>query len=241
MTTSPQSQTKFIAFFDECGDHSLEKIDNDFPIFILSTVVVERENYLEKIIPSLAKLKLKFWDHEGVNLHSRDIRKALGDFTFMQIPQERKTMINELELMIQNLPFTLFLTVIDKEKHKNQHGINGLNPYNLALGHTLFNLEEFLNENNEDTLPIIAESRGKNEDDQLKASFYEFKSSNSQFQLSNFPLTFRRKNDNIAGIQIADLCAYPAARRFLNPDKENRAFDVIRPHIYKHQVLPAIK
>ena len=26
--------SRFIAFFDECGDHSLEKIDRDFPLFV---------------------------------------------------------------------------------------------------------------------------------------------------------------------------------------------------------------
>ena len=37
------SNSRFIAFFDECGDHSLTKIDEDFPLFLLCTVVVERE------------------------------------------------------------------------------------------------------------------------------------------------------------------------------------------------------
>jgi hypothetical protein len=29
--------SRFIAFFDECGDHSLTKIDSDFPLFVLAT------------------------------------------------------------------------------------------------------------------------------------------------------------------------------------------------------------
>jgi hypothetical protein len=35
------AQSRFIAFFDECGDHSLSKIDKDFPLFLLSTVFVK--------------------------------------------------------------------------------------------------------------------------------------------------------------------------------------------------------
>lgn len=236
--TQLEKPSEFIAFFDECGDHSLEKIDQDFPIFVSSTVVVKRTSYIGKIVPALAKLKLKFWDHEGVNLHSRDIRRALRDFAFMQVPQKRHEMLNEIDILTKDLPFALFLVIVDKEKHKNKFGTKALNPYDLALGHTLHNLENFLRENNENILPIVAESRGKNEDDQLRASFYDFK---TKFQLSNFPITFRRKDDNIAGIQIADLCAYPAARKFLNPDKENRAFDLIRPHIYKHEEISVLK
>jgi hypothetical protein len=34
-------ESRFLAFFDECGDHSMEKIDKDFPLFVLALVVVE--------------------------------------------------------------------------------------------------------------------------------------------------------------------------------------------------------
>jgi hypothetical protein len=43
-TPSPQP-SRFIAFFDECGDHSLAKIDTDFPVFVLALVVIERKTY----------------------------------------------------------------------------------------------------------------------------------------------------------------------------------------------------
>lgn len=228
--TSSHTTSRFIAFLDECGDHSLEKIDRDFPLFVLSTVIVERAAYVDQIIPALTKLKLKFWNHEGVNLHSRDIRRALRDFAFMQVPQIRQEMFKVLDETIKNLPFTLFLSVVDKEKYKNHHGAEATNPYDLALSYTFENVANFLKERGEKILPIVAESRGKNEDTQLKASFYRLV--NCYGELPNFPITFRRKHDNIAGIQIADLCAYPTARKILNPNKMNHAFDVIKPHIY---------
>ena len=34
--SNTDNQSKFIAFFDECGDHSMEKIDKDFPLFVLA-------------------------------------------------------------------------------------------------------------------------------------------------------------------------------------------------------------
>ena len=66
-----QGSSRFLAFFDECGDHSLTVIDRDFPLFLLATVIVEREDYVEEIMPRMNRLKLAHWDHEGVNLHSR--------------------------------------------------------------------------------------------------------------------------------------------------------------------------
>ena len=37
-----ETPSRYIAFFDECGDHSLEQIDRDFPLFVLSTVIVSK-------------------------------------------------------------------------------------------------------------------------------------------------------------------------------------------------------
>jgi len=36
-------KSKYIAFLDECGDHSISEIDADFPIFVLSLVIMTRD------------------------------------------------------------------------------------------------------------------------------------------------------------------------------------------------------
>jgi len=45
-------------------------------------------------------------------------------------------------------------------------------------------------------------------------------------------LQFQDKRKNIAGIQLADLCAHPSARHMLKPQQANQAYDVIETHIY---------
>src|SRR5437867_11843545 len=77
------ANSRFLAFFDECGDHSLEKIDRDFPLFVLALVVVERDAYRDRVIPEFNRFKLSYFDHEGINLHSRDIRLANGPFSLL--------------------------------------------------------------------------------------------------------------------------------------------------------------
>lgn len=47
-------------------------------LIFLCCIVVERNAYLEAILPAINRLKLNYWHHEGINLHSRDIRKAKG-------------------------------------------------------------------------------------------------------------------------------------------------------------------
>lgn len=43
----------------------------------------------------------------------------------------------------------------------------------------------------------------------------------------------RRKSDNLIGLQIADLVAYPITRHVLDGDAINLAFDVIKENIYQ--------
>ena len=50
-------------------------------------------------------------------------------------------------------------------------------------------------------------------------------------------LTFQPKLKNIAGTQIADLCAYPCARYILAPQKPNTPYEVIRHKIYNSEVV----
>jgi len=228
--------SKYIAFIDECGDHSLEKIDIDFPIFTLSIIIIERSYYVEHLIPLFAKFKLKFWNHEGVNLHSRDIRNSLGDFNFLQVPDLRKMFFNDLECLISNMSFKIFASVINKELYKKRQKEGLVNPYNLAIGSIFKQLESFLKQRRETSLPIIVESRGKREDGQLRSFFYDVESLRVDKNL-NFLLSFHKKGENISGMQIADLCAYPIARKYLNPEKENRSFEIISKNIITNEVI----
>jgi len=45
-------------------------------------------------------------------------------------------------------------------------------------------------------------------------------------------IAFKSKSDDVNGIQLADLIAYPVARYVLDPKRANPAFDVLEPKIY---------
>jgi hypothetical protein len=241
------STSRFIAFFDECGDHSLERIDQDFPLFVLSTVIVERSAYLETVVPALNRLKLRFWPHEGVNLHSREIRKALGDFAFLQVPAQRQAFLGALSEMLAALPFTLFIVAIRKQVHRDRYGEQATNPYDLALTYTFERVLHFLEGHGESVLPVTAEARGRNEDNELTAAFHRLMTAGTRYQsAARFralacPLTFRRKSDNIAGIQLADLCAHPSARKVLNPSQPNQAHELVARHLYRRDTVSGWK
>ena len=233
--------SEYIAFIDECGDHTLELIDKDFPLFLLATVVVRRADYADRIIPALAQFKLKYWVHEGVNLHSRDIRKAKGPFGFLQVPALRKTFMDELSSLMYELPYALFIAAIRKDHHKAQSGADAANPYDLALEFTLEQIIRFIEGKGLRQIPFVAEARGRKEDNTLERCFYRMISEGTahvdgtRFKSLDCPLVFRNKFDNIAGIQLADLCAHPCARHILQPGHASRAFEIVNEKIYRDE------
>lgn len=239
MTDACLSTSRFIAFFDECGDHSLTKINPELPVFALCTVVVEREAYARDIVPQIAAFKLRYFAHEGINLHSRDIRKAEGPFSILQNGSVRARFLDDLSAMMGRLPFTLFTTVIHKHAHKARYGDGARNPYDVALEYSFERILHFMESHEEMALPVIAEARGKNEDNELRASFHRLMTEGTYYNRAErfrkliCPISFRRKQDNIAGVQLADLCAHPVARKTLKPDAENRAYAVIEPKFYR--------
>jgi len=236
--SSAQGSSRFIAFFDECGDHSLEVIDRDFPLFLLATVIVEREDYAKEIVPRVNRLKLAHWDHEGVNLHSRDIRKADGPFSILQQRERRERFMAELGVLMTELPFTLFVTAIDKAKHRQRYGARAYNPYELALTYTFERVVCFLEQQNETALPVVAEARGKNEDRSLEAAFYRLLAEGTPYVVAprmrrlQCPLLFENKLRNVCGVQLADLCAHPCARHILKPGQPNQAYHIAARHLY---------
>lgn len=233
-----EEQSAYIAFLDECGDHSLTKIDKDFPVFVLSLVLLKRTDYVDVILPAVNELKLKYWDHEGVNLHSRDIRKAEGPFSILQNSVRRTQFLAEVSALMTTMPYDLFIVGIHKERLCNRY-VKPFNPYDLALEFIMERVLHCLERRQQRVLPLVAEARGANEDNQFKATFYDLTArgpayvSSDRIQQYRFPLQFQDKRKNIAGLQLADLCAHPSARHILRPKQPNQAFDVISRHIYR--------
>src|SRR3990167_7070693 len=128
----------YIVYLDETGDHSLELIDKDFPVFALTMFICRDDYYCGTIVPEVYRLKMKYFGHEGVILHSRDIRKAQKEFGFLTNQEKRAEFTNEVNRVMRDSDFQLIVSVIKKQDHKEKYGINASNPYDLAM---MFDLE----------------------------------------------------------------------------------------------------
>lgn len=212
-----QGDAEWLVFVDESGDHSLEAVDADFPVFALCAVAMRRHDYVKLIIPAVAQLKVDIWGHEGVVLHGSDIRRSEGPFARLMVPNVRTDFMRRLAGLVDSLPFRVHVAVIDKRGAMGRPPPGGI--YASALGGCLESLAAQGVINCGSPWRMLAESRGGREDEALRQA-YEAPGGGITGERPR--LEFAPKHANVIGLQLADLCARPLARlafQLTGPDR----------------------
>ena len=232
----------YIVYVDESGDHGLKSIDSNYPIFSLAFCIFKKSTYIQKIGPDLNHFKSKFWGHCDVVLHERDIRKCrTGDWSLLANEQTRENFFTEINTLIENSNFHIIACVINKYKLTRYQ--KPKNPYELAMLFCMERLNNWLVNMNQTgkIVQVHCESRGGNEDNDLKDEFHQICSNNStsvtsktDFSKITYCLRNLDKRVNSTGLQLADLVARPIGLFALRPDQHNRAFDIIKSKFITH-------
>ena len=131
---------KILVFLDEAGDHSLTKIDHDFPIFAIVGVVFNPENYPD-VVFRFNRLKLNYFVHEGIIIHSREIASREGDFVFLNNKQNREHFLSEISEQVGLTKMQIAASIIKKIDLKNKYK-DPFSPYDLAFNF-IFVLQDY--------------------------------------------------------------------------------------------------
>ena len=224
----------YIVYVDESGDHSLESIDAEYPVFVLAFCVFHKRHYSEKIIPAVEKLKFNYFGHDSVVLHENEIRKQKGPFVFLSQLAVREEFMARLGSIMDASNFILITCVVDKARLSKSEGA-GSNPYHVALGFCLDALRSFLAEKAQDHLKthVIVECRGRKEDAELELEFRRICDGNNATNKNlPFDVVFADKKTNLTGLQVADLVARPIGLNYIRPNQPNQAFEILRRKFY---------
>ncbi len=221
-----------IMFLDESGDHNLATIDPQYPMFVLTGVVMDQayaQGYLEH---RLNQFKRQFFGRTDVVLHRADITRNRGGFEQVAEPEFRRRFFAELNELVASLDFQLIACAIRKDEHLARYGVAALDPYMLSLNVLV---ERFCYDIGE--MPaggmLVAERRGPQLDHELELAFLNLKIRGTRFVSATqieeriAGLSLRDKKDNIAGLQLADLVATPIGRGLLGKT-DLQDYDVIR-------------
>ncbi|MDO8558972.1 MAG: DUF3800 domain-containing protein [bacterium] len=228
----------YYLFLDETGDHGLSFIDRNFPLFLLAGCLFE-DAELTKIEEEINKFKMEFFKTTSVILHSRDIRKCEGPFQILFDLELKKKFYEKLDEIINGTNFTIIGSGVNKDEHIKKYGLGAKDPYALSLSFIMERLIFCLDKKEvKSVIDVQIEKRGRKEDQQLLNQYnrildngtYYVKPDRLKNKIGKFDSFLKR--ENIIGLQISDLCAYPLARHILNPSEPYPPFNIIKSKIY---------
>lgn len=226
---SDGNYSDYIIYVDESGDHGLDSIDPNYPIFVLAFCIFKKTDYAKIVSPALQEFKFKYFGHDMVVLHEHEIRKSKNQFGILFNSEIRKSFLHDLNQMMEACPFSLIASVIKKEQLKEKY-FDPANPYNIALSFGLERIFLFLKDHGclNKTAHVVFERRGKKEDDELELEFRRVCDGHNYFR-EKLPLqiVLADKKTNSGGLQLADLTARPIGLSLLRPEQSNRAYDII--------------
>lgn len=209
-----------VLFLDESGDHSLDVIDPQYPLFILGGIIVDVEYAKGEMTEKVNAFKRELLGTDEVILHTADMVRNRKGFEQMARPELRERFYRKLNVLLAELRFQIVACAIRKDDHLSRYGFAAVDPYHLALEVLV---ERFCYEvgDRRDGGVIVAERRGRILDRQLRLAWLTLKTRGTRYvqavQVTGRVkgLALRGKQDNLAGLQVADLVVTPVGRSLL--------------------------
>ncbi len=230
-----QSFSETIVYVDESGNHGLASDDPSYPIFVLAFCVFRKSEYVHNVVPAMQLLKFKYFGHDSIVLHERDLRKTIGPFARLRDMKVWHAFQDDLSNILASIEFRIIAAIIDKTELRSRYSAPA-NPYHIAVEFCLERLNQLLEDDGDATsiTHVLFESRGAREDDELELEFRRVcdgrNCTNKQLPLD---VKIVSKKINSSGLQIADLVARPIGVSALRPEQRNRAYEIIETKFYR--------
>lgn len=222
--------TTCTVYIDECGSHNLTR-DREFQAFVLAAVIVPDDEYL--------RLESQWRDWKETNLgaasklvHEPDVRRGRGSFWFEGNAVKQSEARDSLQECLDELQFHALVCVINRPAYLEEIGVQALDeslpahPYLMTLDFLMERLVMILDTQfNGARASVVAEARGTMDDALLQQEYVRLLVdgtsyvSNAWFRQQLAPgIEFQRKEDNVAGLELADLLARPCGEKVLAPE-----------------------
>jgi hypothetical protein len=212
---------KYRLYIDESGDHTYKHLDEaDTRYLGLTGVLIEKDFYSVYAQPELENLKRRCfrYDPDIPPILVRSLIKHRKQwFYVLQDKALNEKWEAELLSYINGITrhTNVFTVVIDKKEHLVKYPNQTFDPYSYSL-HVLLNRVRGLLVVRREKADIMVESRGGVEDKQINNAYIELRTQGSYYGDGNYyceaypedELLIKRKDNNITGLQIADLLAY---------------------------------
>lgn len=243
---------RYRLYIDESGNSDLGHCDNPNHRYLsLCGVIIELDYVQDFLNEDINIFKTAFLGKpidKPIVLHRSDIINQRNQFRVLKNDKIRYAFNDELKRLLSTWDFSVLSVLIDKKAFIEKYFSWRENPYHYCLMVMLERYCHFL-KSHYGVGDVLIESRTKEDDKYLSDYYSQLYKHGTNFMdadifqeaLTSKEIKIRKKYENIAGLQIADLIALPIRNRilekyrFLSFDKENYGksiFETIKPKIY---------
>lgn len=212
-----------VLYLDESGDHSLTKIDPEYPIFVLGGIIIDGVQARKEIDRRLSQIKYSFFGRDDLILHTADIVRARNGFEPLTNRVLRREFYQALNNLLRELDYQVIACAIRKDHHVALYGTNAIDPYLLSLRVLVERFCQEIGSANDGGI-IYAERRGPELDFGLESAWMDVLRTGTPYkragEISNriVDLSLKYKRLNIGGLQLADLVVSPIGRAVLGKE-----------------------
>lgn len=208
-------------YIDEVGNADLNaSSDLNHRYLSLTGVIIELDYVQKTLFPQLEALKNRYFGShpdEPICLHRKELVNRRPPFAALRDVAVERAFNSSLLHLLRTADYTVITVVIDKLEHHQRYQVWRYDPYHYALAVLVERFIAWLREHNH-MGDVMAESRGGKEDRRLKDSFEGIYLHGTEYVrpdefarwLTSKQLKVKAKENNIAGLQMADLIAHPS-------------------------------
>jgi hypothetical protein len=214
-------------YIDESGDHTFQLAEHDNHRYLgLLGIWFDIEAPYKAFAQALSDLKRDIFDRHPddpiICLHRKDLLGRKGVFRRLRNPDLNERFERELVRVVSEAPFCMTCVVIDKASHGTKTYRELFHPYHYCLAILLERYAGWLSRKGA-VGDVMAESRGRREDEELRTAFEITLQKGTRFHgpqhfrsaLTSEDIKLKKKEHAIAGLELADLLAYPFKREMI--------------------------
>jgi hypothetical protein len=214
---------KYRIYIDEVGSSDLKATADPVNRYLsLTGVVIDLQHVKDVITPEMEGLKNRFFEQhpdDPVIFHRKELMNKKYPFQALRNPDKEAEFNTAFLDCLKRWSFKVITVVIDKYEHKQRYAVWRFDPYHYAMSIVFERYHLRLKEIGQKG-DMMFESRGGKEDTRLKESYRNIfkigtdyiKPEDIDDTLTSKELKIKPKSANIAGLQLADLLAFPAQR-----------------------------
>ncbi len=212
---------RYRLYVDESGDHTYQNLSEPAARYLgLTGVAVEVEYYRDDFQPALEELKQSIFPHspdDPVVLVRNRIISRKGAFGRLKDKEVNAQWEKGWLDFLRRHQIRIFTVVIDKHEHREKYRNAAWHPYYYSMTVLMERYRGWLSYLKARG-DVLAESRGRKEDRELQGAYDNVLARGTNFLsaqqfsevLTSRKLKIKKKEHNIAGLQVADLLAFPS-------------------------------